>query len=293
MALNFTFTKTGNTHFAQVIGINQPKFLVGRETVYHGNEGLVNAAVQTGLAYQAETYKDEFGFWAYFILPTAKAESNSSFLCLNTYDRARFTFGFMQYAAHVPNGDFVVFFKKLLVLNNAADYFPKIVLKDKRIFYRNTNGTLTQLESDSSSEGLMNYLNPTLADIENQELICSARFIHWATTDAKHRRIQVETAIEHFKNNMKHYAVSYNLNGYPDKVCLVICDILHQGRAKSRHIIEAINTNGNFEKAYNNLLQLGKEQYPERVRTVQTNIANLVTQGIFGKTYKQSTNEFV
>jgi hypothetical protein len=293
MVLNFTLTKMGNTHFAQVIGANQPKFLVGKETVYQGNEGLFNVAAQTGLVYQAETYKDEFGFWAYFILPTAKAESNSSFLCLNTYDRAKFTFSFMQYAAHVPNGDFVVFFKKLLVLSNAADYFPKLVLKDKRIFYRNTNGTLTQLESDASTEGLMNYLNPTLGDVENQELICSARFIHWAMNDAKHRRIQVETAIEHFKNNMKHYAVSFNLNGYPDKVCLVICDILHQGRAKNKHIIEALNTNGNFEKAYNNLLQLGKEKYPERVRTVQTNITNLVTQGIFGKTYKQATNEFV
>jgi hypothetical protein len=293
MALNFTFTKTGNAQFAQVIGSNQPKFLVGKETVYQGNEGLFNVTVQSGLSYTAETYKDEFGFWAYFILPTAKAESNGSFLCLNTYDRAKFTFSFMQYAAHVPNGDFVVFFKKLLVLNNAADYFPKLVLKDKRIFYRNINGTLTQLESDTSTEGLMNYLNPTLGDVENQELICSARFVHWAMNDAKHRRIQVETAIEHFKNNMKHYAITFNLNGFPDKVCLVICDILHQGRAKNKHIIEAINTGGNFEKAYNNLLQLGKEKYPERVRTVQTNITNLVNQGVFGKTYKQATNEFV
>jgi hypothetical protein len=139
----------------------------------------------------------------------------------------------------------------------------------------------------------MNYLNPTLTDIENQELICAARFVHWAMNDAKHRRIQVETAIEHFKNNMKHYAITFNLDGFPDKVCLVICDILHQGRAKNRHIIEAINTNGNFEKAYNNLLQLGKEKYPERVRTVQTTITNLITQGVFGKTYKQATNEFI
>jgi hypothetical protein len=143
MALNFTFTKSGNAHFAQVIGLNQPKFLIGKETVFHGNEGLFNVTVQSGLSYLAETYKDEFGFWAYFILPTAKAESNGSFLCLNTYDRAKFTFSFMQYAAHVPNGDFVVFFKKLLALKNATDYFPKLVLKDKRIFFRNTNGTMT------------------------------------------------------------------------------------------------------------------------------------------------------
>ncbi|MBX7170359.1 MAG: hypothetical protein K1X72_05330 [Pyrinomonadaceae bacterium] len=291
MAINFSFSQSGNSHFAQVIGNNDPKFLVGKETAYKGNEGLYNYSIPDGMAYSAENYKNEFGFWAYFIAPTAKAESNNSFICLNTYDRAKFTFSFMQYAAHVPNGDFVVFFKKLLTLNNAGDYFPKLVLQNNRIFYRNTNGTLTQLENDDSTQGLMNYLNPTLTDIDNQELICAARFVHWARNDANHRRIQVETAIEHFKQNMKSYSRSFNLDGFPAKVCQVICDILHQGRAKNRHIITAINTNGNFDRAYNNLLELGRESYPERVRTVRTVINNLAT--VFEKTYNQAANDFV
>ncbi|MGQ0594380.1 MAG: hypothetical protein ACT4QB_17555 [Gammaproteobacteria bacterium] len=294
MALNFTFSRTGNSHFAQVIGSGQPKFLVGKETVYqHTQHGLFNLSIPNGLVYNADDYQAEYGFWAYFLAPTAKAESNNSFLCLNTYDRARFTFGFMQYAAHVPNGDFIRFFKDLLALPNASDYFPKLVVQNNRIFYRNSNGSLTQLEDNSTSSGLMNYLNPTLDQVENQELICATRMVHWASNDATHRLTQVRVAIEHFQKNMKDYAHSYNLDGFPDKVCQVVCDIRHQGRATSSQIINAINSNGNFDLAYNRLLQLGQPLYASRIATIRAVIKKLTDAGIFGKKYKKATNEFV
>jgi hypothetical protein len=294
MAINFSFSQSGTSRFAQVIGGGQPKFLVGKETVYqHTKHGLYNLSIPNGLAYKPDDYSGEYGFWAYFIAPTAKAESNNSFVCLNTYDRARFTFSFMQYAAHVPNGDFVKFFRQLLALPNAADYFPKLVLQNNRIFYRQSTGALTQLESDQSTENLMNYLNPSLNAIENQELICAARMVHWATNDPQHRRIQVKIAIDHFKENMKRYAQSYNLDGYPDKICQIICDIRHQGRASSQQIINALNSGGNFETAYNRLLQLGQPLYASRINTVRAVIKNLTDAGIFGKKYKFSTNEFV
>jgi len=293
MALNFNFSETGNSHFAQVIGSSAPKFLVGREVGWHGNIGLTNLTTSAGLVYRPEDYKDDFKFWAYFIAPTVQGESRGSFVCLNTYDRAKFTFGFMQFAAHVPNGDFVKFFKKLLALGNATDYFPKLVLQDNHIYYRNTNGTLTQLENGASTQGLMNYLNPALSAVESQELICSARMIHWAMSDAAHRKIQVEMSINLFKENMKDYAESYNLDGFPDKVCLVVCDIRHQGRASSRHIINALNTGGDFERAYNRLLQLGLPTYEGRIRTLRAEIKKLQDAGILGKKYKKSTNEFV
>lgn len=294
MAINFIFSQSGTSHFAQVIGSSKPKFLVGKETVYqHTKHGLYNLSIPDGIAYNPADYKKEYGFWAYFIAPTAKAESNNSFVCLNTYDRARFTFSFMQYAAHVPNGDFVKFFKELLALPNAKEYFPKLEVKNNRIFYRESTGALTQLENDQSTEGLMNYLNPSLNQIENQELICAARMVHWAINDAEHRRIQVKIAIEHFRENMKRYAESYNLDGFPDKVCQVICDIRHQGRATSQQIINALNTNGNFELAYTKLLQLGQPLYASRISTVRAAIKNLMDAGIFGKTYRKSKNDFV
>src|SRR4029078_12734067 len=122
-----------------------------------------------------------------------------SFICLNTYDRASFTFGFLQYAAHVPNGDFVKFFKEMLDFPSASFYFAILTLKSARICYVESSGALTQLEDDSSTAKLMRYLNPTLDGIENQELICAARMVHWTTIDQNVRDLQVDFGIRHFK----------------------------------------------------------------------------------------------
>lgn len=278
---------------AKLNGSTQPKFSIGSRTVYAGNFGLFNTTVTPGLIYNPADYVADFGFWAYFIHPTAQAESRGSYLCLNTYDRAKFTFSFMQYAAHVPNGDFVKFFRKLLALPSGTEYFPKLVLKDSRIYYRDGNGTLSQLENDTSTQALMDYLNPTLQEVENQELICSARMIHWASNDPDHRKIQVETAIQHFKNNMAEYSKRFNLNGVPAKVCQMICDIRHQGRGMNDRIANALNTNGNYELAFTNLCSIGAANYSQRITTVRNTTNSLLKEGIFNKKYDSASNSFV
>lgn len=297
MAIDFLISSnvlsTGRkAYYAQHVGTNDPKFVIGYKTVYEGNFGLFNTTVTDGQTYKPEDYP-QYGFWSYFIYPTAMAESKGSFKCLNTYDRAKFTFSFMQYAAHVPNGDFVTFFKKLLVLPNAKDYFPKIVLKDNRIYYKSTNGTLTLKENDSSTQGLMDYLNPSLGEVENQELICSARFVHWASNDLQHRNIQVETAVAHYKENMKSYHKRFGLNNVPAAVCALVCDIRHQGRATNDRIAAALNTNGNYDKAYANLCSIGSSNYQSRITTVRNTIKKLKDAGLFSKKYNANTGEFV
>lgn len=298
MAIDFSITSTitpsgRKTFNAQRINTSEPKFIIGYKTSYDGNFGLFNTTVSTGQVYIPEDYIAKYGFWAYFIYPTAMAESSGSFKCLNTYDRAQFTFSFMQYAAHVPNGDFVKFFKKLLQLPNASDYFPKLVLSNNHIFYKSSNGTLSILENDSTSQPLMNYLNPALNDVENQELICAARFVHWASNDAKHREIQVETAINMYKENMKAYHKRYGLHNAPANVCQMVCDIRHQGRAKSDRIALALNTNGNYDKAFSNLCTIGNTNYQTRINTVRNNIKKLTNLGKFSMKYDANTGEFV
>jgi len=278
--------------YARLNDSAEPKFLVGKRTMYLGNTGLYNTRIIPGLVYNPADYAAEYGFWAYFIYPTALAESSGSYVCLNTYDSAKFTFSFMQYAAHVPDGDFVKFFHKLLALPDAANYFPKLAVKDSRIFYKNSNGSFTQLESAASTQALMDYLNPSLSEIENQELICSARMVHWATNREDHRRTQVETAIQHFKNNMVQYHNRFNLDGVPAKVCQVICDIRHQGRARNDRIANALNTNGNYERAFSNLCSIGEVNYAVRIKTLRNTIQGLLNSGIFNKKYDSATNSF-
>ena len=280
-------------HYAQLNGTTQPKFIIGKRAKYHEYLGLSNTQVTPGLVYNPADHVKDHGFWAYFIHPTSQGESKGSLICLNTYDTAKFTFSFMQYGAHVPNGDFVKLFRKLLALPNAGEYFSKLKLTGSRIFYDNGTDAPSQLENDTSTQALMDYLNPTLLDIEIKELACAARFVHWATYDAVHRNIQVETAIEGYKKNMIGYNKRYNLNGVPAKVCQMVCDIRHQGRAKNDAIISALNTNGNYELAFNNLCSLGAGNFAERITTVRNNINNLLTAGIFNKKYDSASNSFV
>jgi len=280
-------------HYAKLNGSTEPKFTIGYKTMYDGNFGLYNTIVNSGQTYNPADFSAQFDFWAYFIFPTAKAESQGSYNCLNTYDRAKFTFSFMQYAAHVPNGDFVKFLKRLLALPAAANYFPKLVLQNSRIYYRNSNGVLSQLESDTSTQALMDYFNPGLTEVETQELICSARMVHWASHDPEHRRVQVETAIDHFKHNMIEYHNRFNLENAPAKVCQIICDIRHQGRGKNDRIASALNTNGNYEKAFVNLCSIGASNYQTRITTVRNTINSLLSSGVFNKKYKSSNNSFV
>lgn len=298
MAIDFTITSNvlssgRTTYSAQKNNSQEPKFTIGFRTKYEDNFGLFNTSVTANQVYLPVDYEAEYGFWANFIYPTAMAESGGSFKCLNTYDRAKFTFSFMQYAAHVPNGDFVHFFKKLLALPNAKDYFPKIVLQNDKIFYKNNNGTLSQLENDTSTQALMDYLNPSLNEVENQELICAARFVHWSVNDLQHRQIQVKTAIDLYKKNMEAYHKRFGLDQAPAKVCQLICDIRHQGRGTNDRIANALNTNGNFEKAYQNLCSIGSANYQSRITTVKNTINKLTTQGKFGFKYDASEKDFI
>ncbi len=292
--ISLTTLPSGKTaYYATLAGSNKPKFIIGTRAHYKDNVGLVNVNTKAMPVYDPATYAaGKHGFWAYFIAPTAKAESNGSFVCLNTYDRAKFTFGFMQYAAHVPKGDFVKFLKKLLERPNAKDYFPRLLLDRDNIIYDNNNGIHKQLEDEDSTQALMNYLNPTLNDVENQELICAARLIHWAMNDPEHVKIQVDTAIEHFKDNMKSYHRRFNLQGVPDYVCQVICDIRHQGRSNNDQIALALQTGGDYKKAYANLLSLGSEVYPTRVATIKKVIDAFIKNGTFGKKYDSAGNSF-
>lgn len=298
MAYTFNITTgvlpNGRTaYYGTRINPAEGRFVIGYRTKYLDNVGLYNTDIKPGLTYRPEDFRPSFGFWADFIDPTAYVESKGSFFCLNTYDRAGFTFGFMQYAAHVPNGDFVRYLRELLQLPLASDYFPRLVLKAGRIYYQNDNQSLTPLENDASSQGLMNYLNPTLLEIENQEAICAARMVRWAQNDAQNRLAQVSLAIQLVQANLPWYHRRLGLDQAPAKVCLVVCDILHQGRGTFDRMAAALHTNGNWERAYNHLLTIGAANYSERINGLKRKISEAVQAGVFNKTYEAATNRFV
>ncbi|MDB5239758.1 MAG: hypothetical protein JWP57_383 [Spirosoma sp.] len=274
-----------NKYFGKIDGA---RFFIGSRVPFDGSKGLMNASGLATQRYNRLDFRDTYGFWADFIHPTATAEGGF-FHTLNTYDRARFTFSFLQYGAHVPNGDFVAYFRALLKLPLAADYFPDLKLENNRVVRLTDKGSVV-LESDVSTEGLMDYLNPSLNEVEDTEVIQAAKLVHWVQNDPQHRLTQIDIGIKHFKAKMLEYATLYGLDGKSDILCLAICDIRHQGRGKSA-IIKAALQSPTPLKA---LLEIGEPKYHERLVVIRREINRLVVEGTLGKRkYSLAKKDFV
>lgn len=277
--VSFTL-EAGNKYFGKIDG---NRFFIGSRVPYEGGKGLMNISGTAAQKYDRADFRSSHGFWADFIHPTAMAEG-ALYHTLNTYDRAHFTFTFLQFAAHVPNGDFVVFLRALLKLPLASEYFPDLVLERNRVCRVRNAGTPVPLESDTSTAPLLDYLNPSLREIEDTEVIQAAKFIHWSQNDPAHRQTQIDVGIAHIREKMAGYAKQYGLNGVTDTICQLVMDIRHQGRAKSPAIVLALKSSNPLES----LLALGEPKYHGRVVVLRREIKKLVAEGTFG-THKYST----
>jgi len=276
----------GNEYFGRVDG--GPKFHIGKRVSYLGNKGLANVKGTPSQKYDRAAYRLTHGYWADFIHPTSVCEG-AFFHTLNSYDRAQFTFSFMQFAAHVPNGDFVVYFRTVLQLPGAADYFPDLRVESGRIVHLTDAGNVA-LETSQTTNPLMQYLNPSMQQVEDTEVIQSARFIHWVQNDSVHRDKMVDIAVSQMRLRMADYAQRYGLDGAADTICLVIADIRHQGRATSSTILNALNKPNPLDA----LLNVGKENYSNRVATLRREVKKLVDEGTLGKKrYKTESKDFV
>ena len=275
----------GNKYFGKIDGT---RFYIGSRVSYEGGKGLMNVSGTPSQKYDRAQFRATFGFWADFLHPTAMAEG-ALYHTLNTYDRAHFTFSFLQYAAHVPNGDFVVYLRALLQLPLASEYFPDLTFRNGRVCRITDNG-IVALESDISTSPLLDYLNPSVKEIEDTEVIQAARFVHWVQNDAAHRQTQVEVGIAHFKEKMTSYAQQYGLNGVDETICLVVADIRHQGRAKSPAIVAALQS----ANPLNALLSIGEPKYHQRLVTLRREINALTQDGTFGALkYSTAKKDFI
>ncbi|HWU65311.1 MAG TPA: hypothetical protein VN112_25090 [Ensifer sp.] len=209
--------------------------------------------------YKAADFKAQYAFMAEFIEPTAQCEGQS-FISLNTYDRARFTFGFGQFAAHLPNEDFIRWFKDMLGLAEAKDYFPDLSVSGDKIVRHGSSGD-TILADAASTAGLQAYLNPSLVEVEDSEVLAAARFIHWTVNHRNARELQVRHMVETALRRLRDVDRAANLDGRTADLCCIVFDIRHQGRGGNSDIKEALRQADAFEA----LLTIGKVSEPERV----------------------------
>lgn len=270
MAILFSILRTGNDFSCSADGA--PKYFVGRRVPYEGNIGLYNIFSGTRverLNYSAADFQEPHRFWADFIEPTAVCEGRN-FLTLNSYDRAAFTFGFGQFAAHVPNGDFVEYLRAMLQLPQAADYFPHLGVVNGRI--SKTDGAAPKaLESDESTKPLMDYLNPGLSEVEDAEVIAAAKLIHWTSKHVSARNAQVLQMISTFRGIMREADRRVGVNGRTANECCVIADLRHHGRG-GRMLWPLVEDALRSSNPFNALIAIGAPKWEERKRSLRNAI---------------------
>ena len=95
-----------------------------------------------------------------------------------------------------------------------------------------------------------------------------------------------------FQENMKEHSLRFNLDGWPDYICQVICDIFHQGRAKYQLVREILASSSNRETVYQKLLNVGGGAYEDRIKTLKAEHKRLRDGGTFGKVYDAGNGVF-
>jgi hypothetical protein len=267
MPIHFDIIREKNLY--SVRADNGPKIAVGQQVHYRNKKtgaetlGLANdnSPLARQFNYVAANFA-QFGYWASFIEPTALCEGQS-FITLNTYDRARFTFGFAQFAAHVPDGDFVLWFRDMLNSAEAGDYFPDLAVQNGRIVKVAASGPIP-LETAATTEPLMDYLNPTLNSIEDDEVIAAGKFIHWTINHPNVQVLQVQRMITNAGALLVQADRRLQLDGVAGDLCCIVMDILHQGRGTFPDMLKALHA----KDPYKSLLAIGAIPYPDRVKTL-------------------------
>src|SRR5262245_1736060 len=298
----FTLRQDGKRWMAQRVDIaNSPPFLAGVEVRQPARNffGLFFPSDSYyGPTYDARSYEPVLHQWAYLLDVTASCESRHHFNLINTYDRARFTFGFYQLAAHTPRDNLILLFREALLDPAFQKLFPDLKLVGGRVFRVAADGTVTDLEAEvfepatgeHQLRNFMAYLNPERTQIDEQEVLQCARVVWWANQTRACADAQVNVANRILQRKFsERYSEWYDPDGQLDTVCAVIADIHHQGRGTKTAVRAALSA-PDKERA---LLEIGKARYPERIATLSASIQKWKDAGAMGhRRFRAGLNEF-
>lgn len=280
---------------------DSPAFLAGVEVRQpaRGFYGLFFPADSYyGPTYDPRSYEQALDQWAYLLDVTAYCESKNYFNLVNTYDRARFTFGFYQLAAHTPRDNLILLFRAALLDPEFQKLFPDLKLVGGKVLRVASDGVATDLEAEvfdpatgeHQLRNLMAYLNPERTQIDEQEVLQCARVVWWANETQACADAQVNVANQILQRKFsERYAEWYDLDGELDTVCAIVADIHHQGRGNKAAVRAALGA-PDKEQA---LLEIGKAKYAGRVTTLGTRIQQWRDEGAMGRMkFNAGLNEF-
>ena len=273
-------------------------FLVGQTVPFKDGDGPHRGLYQTrvldeipALYYDRTAAAAELGLWAHFIWPTVVAESaGGHHLMINTYDRARFTFGFYQLAAHTPGDNLILLFRELLTLPKAKDYFPDLTLESGKVHRiegskRKSLEVVTNVHRPNGKfedqiVGFMTYLNPDTGNAGEIEAANAARLMHWLMNDPLAVAASVRVAAAIMRGKVKRHATAFKLAGRDPRLAIWVSDIRHQGRGGPTPIKAAL-AEPTLKAQLAALAKIGADKYAARCASVKASVKTLTDEGVF------------
>jgi hypothetical protein len=263
---------------------NVAEYYVARSTKYESLRGLMQPMNKlSGPRYTIPAFFEEYGTVAGMLGVISAGESSGYFNRLNTYDRAAFTFGFFQLAAHTPNDNLILLFRRAAGEDAAFQaLFPDLKLVDG-VLHRDLGTHTVTLEKQYPRPGhpqeknlkdFMTYLNADGQSVDDTELSTSARLIHLANSDDVFNHLQVNVAAQITMRKLRSlYSEWYNLNNVSDLICTAIADIHHQGRGKKTEVKNALSSATTVQGKVNALCKIGQASFAERCATLKQALA--------------------
>jgi hypothetical protein len=301
----FQLRKDGARWWAKLAGAPAgAEFLAGVEVMQpaKGFYGLhFPASAYYGPVFDPADHVAAIDQWAYLLDVTAACESKGRMNLINTYDRARFTFGFYQLAAHTPRDNLILYFRAALADPGFRRLFPDLELRGGKVFRLAGDGSATDLEEEAYDPAsgehqlrrFMAYLNPNRTAIDDQEVLQAARMVWWANENPVANRLQAQVASQILQKKVtQRYQPWYGLDGRLDTTCAIVADIHHQGRG-GRAAVKAALSAGSEVQVESALLAIGAAKYPTRVATLKARLDAWRLAGKMGqKRYHAGLNEF-
>ena len=285
-------------HFAKLA--DDSRIYLGSETSYTDDmvrrglfqpAGRLNEIADAG-RYDRNAAMGIHGRLAQIIWPTVMAESDGYFARLNSYDRAAFTFGCYQAAAHTPDENLIVLFRTLLALPSATRFFPDLTLvKDgeqvPRVHRKLPDGSVRSLETarrvtrpngviETQLADFMQYLNADPTRVDDAERTATARLLLWCRLEeARNAQVRHATATARRKISSTMRRVGA-FTGSDWREVVWVNDIRHQGRGGFQTIAQAFEGGNVLER----LAAIGADRYPGRIETVRDCIRTLESEDI-------------
>ena len=290
---NGVYTATTTSGFTFKIGrdVGFPTKAPTRRGLANLTSGLI-ADLKTKIgAYRVEDYAGMLGQAAYFIAPTLATESGGLFGAVNSYDRAAFTFGAPQLAAHTPNDNFIEYFRLLLARDWAAAHFPEFSLRDngkgKTTVHLAVDGGYRDMEveepvqratsTENQLTAFMHWINPEKMKVDANEASFAARMMNLVRLHEEAKLLQLNLFLTLARGKLRwiqKQVPAFNSKDWRE--ALWVMDIRHHGRGGPKTISKALSSGNRLEA----LAAIGKADYAGRIKTVQAKMAEIEASGV-------------